>query len=109
MLEATPWARTALDDRPTLVAAVQAAEPADYMVRFGRGSGGWTCRILRPDMSLAAEEFYAGTITSAWTRALDRLEPEQADGMTQAKARDDLRDGVAHFEWHGHDIEVEVS
>lgn len=30
------------------------------------------------------------------------------DGMSSAKARDDLRDGVAHFGWRGHDIEVEV-
>ena len=35
-------------------------------------------------------------------------EPEQADGITAAKARDDLLDGVAHFDWRGHDIEVEV-
>jgi hypothetical protein len=31
------------------------------------------------------------------------------DGLGQAKARDDLLDGVAHFDWRGHDIEVEVS
>jgi hypothetical protein len=30
------------------------------------------------------------------------------DPMDEAKARDDLLDGVAHFGWHGHDIEVEV-
>lgn len=35
-------------------------------------------------------------------------EPESADGITQAKYRDELMEGVAHFEWHGHDIEVEV-
>lgn len=30
------------------------------------------------------------------------------DGLGQAKAHDDLLDGVAHFDWRGHDIEVEV-
>ena len=29
------------------------------------------------------------------------------DGVTAAKARDDLRDGVAHFGWRSFDIEVE--
>lgn len=33
---------------------------------------------------------------------------ESADGLTQSKWRDELMEGTAHFEWHGHDIEVEV-
>ena len=37
------------------------------------------------------------------------LPPETSDPMTAAKARDDLLAGVAHFDWRGHDIEVEVA
>jgi len=51
--------------------------------------------------------------TSESPRRLRRLpsEPEQADGMTAAKARDDLDRGTAHFdrefvEWRGTEVEV---
>jgi hypothetical protein len=53
------------------------------------------------------KDLASASIQAAITAGL--AEPEQADGMTAAKARDDLLDGVAHFEWHGHDIEVEVT
>jgi hypothetical protein len=50
---------------------------------------------------------YGSTIESPKRRGAV-LPPESADPITSAKARDDMRDGVARFEWHGHDIEVEV-
>jgi|SRR6185369_750203 len=44
-------------------------------------------------------------------RLSDEEAPEQADGMTAAKARDDLERGTAHFdreyvEWRGTEVEV---
>ena len=49
-----------------------------------------------------------GSTTQTPRRLGEVMPPEQSDPVTAAKARDDLLDGVAHFDWRGHDIEVEV-
>lgn len=55
-----------------------------------------------------ADPDFGSTVKSPQRRAA-LVEPESADPITAAKARDDLRDGVAHFSWLDRfDIEVEV-
>lgn len=38
-----------------------------------------------------------------------KVELVPPDPVDEAKRRDDLLSGVAHFDWRGHDIEVEVT
>ena len=52
----TPWARRAMTDE--LRATIEAAVPRDYLVTFGRGTMGWTCRILSPRREGVIAEVY---------------------------------------------------
>lgn len=55
---------------------------------------------------------FGSTVTSP-RKGREVLPPESADGITQAKYRDELLEGTAHFDrvttdWHGHSIDIEV-
>ena len=50
---------------------------------------------------------YSHTVRSP-RRGAEVSPPESADPISQAKYRDDLMEGTAHFDWRGWDIEVEV-
>jgi hypothetical protein len=66
----TPWAAQQL--KPETREAIEAAEPRDLLVTLGRGAGGWTCRILSPRQAgVLGESYHAGTIESAYRRALE--------------------------------------
>lgn len=66
----TPFAR--LQMTAGLRDAIEAAVPADHLVHLGRGSGGWTCRILAPDLTVAAETYHEPSpmvaFMAAWSR-----------------------------------------
>ena len=72
---------------------------------MGRGRDHW--RAFATFTGYVLADVTAYDATAAAEKLIERMTPP--DPMDEAKARDDLRDGVAHFEWHGHDIEVEVS
>ena len=70
----TPWAAQQLD--PELREAIEAAEPRDLLVTLGRGSSGWTCRLLSPRQpGVVAEAYGAASIESAYRHAVAHLEP----------------------------------
>jgi hypothetical protein len=85
-----------------------------FSVRYRRNLTGPVFRLTvtatDPDdarrMAAIRDPLYLSSV--AVKRRGEVLPPESSDGLTSAKARDDLLDGVAHFGWHGHDIEVEV-
>ena len=52
----TPWARRAMTDE--LRDTIEAAVPRDYLVTLGRGTAGWTCRILSPRQEGVIAEAY---------------------------------------------------
>jgi hypothetical protein len=100
-------------------AALEAAKGLHlYQVRYRRE--GTSARIYRMTVQArnadearayvkARDPLFAHTTASPKKgRAIEP--PESSDGLTAAKVyrRDDLVEGVAHFEWHGHDIEVPV-
>ena len=105
-LDLTPWARRDID--PVVQEILRTMEPRKGTVHIGRALHDW--RAVVTFNGWVISDLRGLTATHAAEATIEVLgRPEQQDGMTQAKARDDLRDGVAHFEWHGHDIEVEVS
>jgi hypothetical protein len=72
----TPWARAQMT--PELLAAIDAAEPSDMLVTLGRGSGGWTCRILSPRQAgVLGESYYHGSIEVAFRSAVADMEEKQ--------------------------------
>jgi len=69
----TPWAAQQLT--PETRETIEAAEPRDLLVTLGRGSGGWTCRILSPRQAgVLGEAYHAGTIEGAFRAALHDYE-----------------------------------
>jgi len=67
----TPFARRQLTEQNRL--AIATAQPSDYRVMIGKGTAGWTCRILTPDHRLAAEVYGLTTAGGAWRAALAEL------------------------------------
>ena len=60
------------------------------------------------DMNVVRRLVRDETNTTVHELAVPYVSEIQDDGLGQAKARDDLLAGVAHFDWHGHDITVDV-
>lgn len=52
----TPWAAQKLT--PELRDIIETAQPRDYLVTLGRGTSGWTCRILSPRQEGVLAEAY---------------------------------------------------
>jgi len=72
----TPWAELQL--KPETREAIEAAEPRDLMVTLGRGSGGWTCRLLSPRQAgVLGESYYHGSIEVAFRSAVADMEEKQ--------------------------------
>ena len=67
----TPFARRQLTEQNRL--AIATAQPTDYRVMIGQGMAGWTCRILTPDLRVAAEVYGLTTAGGAWRAALAEL------------------------------------
>lgn len=74
----TPWAAQRLS--PELRETIEAAEPRHFLVTLGRGSAGWTCRILSPRKEgVMAEHYGAASL-------------EQAFGVAYLQLQDVMRD-----------------
>ena len=59
--------------KPELRRSIEATEPKDYLVSIGKGSYGWTCRILTPDLHLMGEAFAQPSMADAFAVAFARL------------------------------------
>jgi hypothetical protein len=69
----TPWATRQIS--PDTRAAIEAAEPRDLLVTLGKGTAGWTCRILSPRQAGVLGEGYGGaSIPEAYRWAVADME-----------------------------------
>ena len=72
----TPWAVRALT--PELREKIEAAEPRDMLVTLGKGTQGWTCRILSPRAVGVVGEGYGGeSMAEAYRWAVADMEARQ--------------------------------
>ena len=72
LFQLTPWARRAMTDE--LRSAIEGAQPAELLVTLGRGTAGWTCRILSPRREgVMGEAYGAGTMESAFRQAQEAI------------------------------------
>ena len=72
----TPWAVRALT--PELRETIEAAEPRDLLVTLGKGTQGWTCRILSPRREGVQGEGYGGeSMAEAYRWAVADMEARQ--------------------------------
>jgi hypothetical protein len=78
----TPWAAQQIT--PELREAIEAAEPRDLLVTLGRGSSGWTCRLLSPRQEgVVGEAYGAASMKTAYEGALsDALSKSDRELLT---------------------------
>jgi len=72
----TPWAVRALT--PELRERIEAAEPRDLLVTLGKGTQGWTCRILSlRAVGVVGEGYGAESMAEAYRWALADMQSRQ--------------------------------